>query len=87
MTFSEFYLAYKLASSEEAPKVLLFDRSLLTMVSSLVYDTRRRRIWKASALIGLEIDGETIDEVDIQQPRQLPEAPDRLHPHHYEGPE
>jgi len=65
MTFSEFYLAYKLASSEEAPQVLLLDRSLLTMVSSLIYDTRRRRIWKASALIGLEIDGETIDENDI----------------------
>jgi len=87
MTFLEFYLAYKLASSEEAPQVLLLDRSLLTMVSSLIDDTRRRRIWKASALIGLEIEGETIDEVDIQQPRQLPEAPDHLYPHHYGGPE
>ncbi|NVM22574.1 MAG: hypothetical protein HWN68_12445 [Desulfobacterales bacterium] len=65
MTFSEFYLAYKLAGSEEPPQILLLDRSLLTMVSSLIYDTRRRRIWNASAFIGLETDGEKIDENDI----------------------
>jgi hypothetical protein len=65
MTFSEFYLAYKLATSEEPPNMILMDRSLLTMVSSLIYDTRKRRIWNASALIGMEIDGQTIDENDI----------------------
>ena len=65
MTFSEFYLAYKLATSKEPPKIILLDRSLLTMVSSLIYDTRRRRIWDASALIGLEVNGEKIDANDV----------------------
>jgi len=65
MTLSEFYLAYKLATSEKPPNLILMDRSLLTMVSSLIYDTRKRRIWNASALIGMEIDGQTIDENDI----------------------
>jgi hypothetical protein len=70
MTFSEFYLAYKLATSEEPPKIILLDRSLLTMVSSLIYDTRRRRIWDASALIGLEVNGEKIDVNDVLYNRQ-----------------
>ncbi|MBS7620055.1 hypothetical protein KEJ21_05360, partial [Candidatus Bathyarchaeota archaeon] len=65
MTFSEFYLAYKLASSENPPRIIFVDRSLLTMVSSLIYDTRRRKIWRSSALIGLKIGGEEIDEVDL----------------------
>ena len=65
MTFSEFYLAYKLASSENPPRIIFMDRSLLTMVSSLVYDTRKRRIWRSSALIGLKIGEEVIDEVDL----------------------
>ena len=65
MTFSEFYLAHKLATQEKDLKILLMDRSLLTMVSSLIYDTRRRKIWDASAFIGLEVDGEKIDQNDI----------------------
>ncbi|MGQ9680270.1 MAG: hypothetical protein ACUVV4_05840 [Candidatus Bathyarchaeia archaeon] len=65
MTFSEFYLAHKLASCEDPPRIIFMDRSLLTMVSSLIYDTRRRRIWRSSALIGFKIGDEDIDEIDL----------------------
>ena len=43
MTLSELYLAYKLAKQSDV-RILMLDRSLCTMHSSLVYDTRRRRL-------------------------------------------
>lgn len=42
MTFAEFYLAYKFAASKQT-NVILLDRSLSNMYSSLVYDTSCRR--------------------------------------------
>ncbi len=64
MTLSEFYLAYKLAKQNDV-KVLLLDRSLCTMHSSLVYDTRRRRLWNHCAILEYEIKGEKIDHNDL----------------------
>jgi hypothetical protein len=65
MTFSEFYLAYKLAKQEDV-KILLLDRSLCTMHSSLVYDTRRRRrLWNTCAILGCEVGGTKVDENDL----------------------
>jgi hypothetical protein len=70
MTFSEFYLAYRLARDDNAPRILLLDRSLATMLASLIYDTSRRKLWKSNgALVGLEIDGLTIDINDLAYAR------------------
>ncbi len=67
MAFSEMYLAYKLASDpDENIRVLFMDRSLSGEISSLMYDTSKRRFWSAnSALFGLEIDGKPIDMNDL----------------------
>ncbi len=66
MTFSEFYLAYKLASDPDGPQILFLDRSLATTLASLIYDTSRRKLWKSNgALHGMEVDGETLDENDL----------------------
>ncbi len=64
MTFSEFYLAYKLAKQGDV-KILLLDRSLCTMHGSLVYDTRRRRFWDTCALLGYNVGGTKIDANDL----------------------
>ncbi|MBO0888332.1 hypothetical protein J2P12_04445 [Candidatus Bathyarchaeota archaeon] len=70
MTFSEFYLAYRLAREENAPRILLLDRSLATMLASLIYDTSRRKLWKSNgALVGLEVDGLPIDINDLAYAR------------------
>ncbi len=66
MTFSEFYLAYKLADEPDGPRIILMDRSLSTTLASLIYDTSRRKLWKTNgALYGHEIDGEPLDENDL----------------------
>jgi hypothetical protein len=66
MTFSEFYLAYRLAREENGPRILLLDRSLATMLASLIYDTSRRKLWNTNgALVGLEVDGLAIDINDL----------------------
>jgi len=64
MTFSEFYLAYKLAKQGDA-KIILLDRSLCTMHSSLVYDTRKRKLWDICAIKDYDVDGVSIDENDL----------------------
>jgi len=64
MTFSEFYLAYKLAKQGDA-KILLLDRSLCTMHGSLVYDTRGRRLWNTCAILGYGLGGTKIDVNDL----------------------
>ena len=70
MTFSEFYLAYRLAKEEDGPRILLLDRSLATMLASLIYDTSRRKLWKSNgALVGLEVDGTPIDINDLAYAR------------------
>ena len=64
MAFSEFYLAYKLAKQGEV-KILLLDRSLSNMHSSLVYDTRQRRIWNTCAILGCDAGGAKVDANDM----------------------
>jgi len=66
MTLSEFYVAYKLASETDGPQILFLDRSLATTLASLIYDTSRRKLWKSNgALLGLEVDGEPLDEQEL----------------------
>jgi hypothetical protein len=76
MTFSEFYLAYRLAREEDPPRVLLLDRSLATMLASLIYDTSRRKLWKSNgALVGLDVDGLPIDINDLAYARHHMDNP------------
>ena len=72
MTFSEYYLAYKLASDESKNmRILLLDRSLSIERASLLYDTSKHEFWKTKSNIrGYEIDGEPIDENDLTLARQ-----------------
>lgn len=67
MTFSELYLAYKLATNEtEAIKVMLLDRSLTCMQTSLIYDTSKRSKWETySNIFGFKVDGLPIDVNDL----------------------
>jgi len=70
MTFSEFYLAYRLACEENGPRILLLDRSLATMLASLIYDTSRRKLWTTNgALFGLDVDGIPLDVNDLAYAR------------------
>lgn len=70
MTFSEFYLAYRLAREENGPRILLLDRSLATMLASLIYDTSRRKLWTTNgALYGLDVDGIPLDVNDLAYAR------------------
>jgi hypothetical protein len=76
MTFSEFYLAYRLAREEDPPRILLLDRSLATMLASLIYDTSRRKLWKSNgALVGLDVDGLPIDINDLAYARHHMDNP------------
>jgi hypothetical protein len=72
MTFSEYYLAYKLASDEsKKTRIILLDRSLSIERASLLYDTSKHEFWKTKSNIrGYEIDGEIIDENDLTLARQ-----------------
>jgi hypothetical protein len=72
MTFSEYYLAYKLASDESKNiKVLLLDRSLSIERASLLYDTSKHEFWNTKSNIrGYEIDGVAIDQNDLTLARQ-----------------
>ncbi|HVP15968.1 MAG TPA: hypothetical protein VMT42_01205, partial [candidate division Zixibacteria bacterium] len=72
MTFSEYYLAHKLASDEnKKTRIILLDRSLSIERASLLYDTSKHEFWKTkSNIIGYEIDGEAIDENDLILARQ-----------------
>jgi len=66
MTFSEFYLAYRLSLESDAPQIIFMDRSLATALASLIYDTSRRKLWQSNgALCGLEVEGVPIDENDL----------------------
>jgi hypothetical protein len=72
MTFSEFYLAYKLAKQGDV-KILLLDRSLCTMHGSLIYDTRRGRLWNTCAILDCDAGGVKVDENDIAYNRHNPD--------------
>jgi hypothetical protein len=67
MAFSELYLAYKLATDNaENIKVLLLDRSLSCMQTSLNYDTSKRTKWQThSNIFGFKIDDVSIDMNDL----------------------
>jgi hypothetical protein len=70
MTFSEFYLAYRLAREDNGPRILLLDRSLATMLASLIYDTSRRKLWTTNgALFGFDVDGIPLDVNDLAYAR------------------
>jgi len=72
MTFSEFYLAYKLAvDPEQNFRIVLMDRSLSTERASLLYETRKTEFWDAkSALIGYVCGGKRVDKNDLAIARQ-----------------
>ena len=67
MTFSEYYLAYKLAvDSEQNFKVLLMDRSISTERASLLYESRKTSFWDdKSALVGYSVNGKKVDANDL----------------------
>lgn len=67
MTLSEYFLAYRLATSPvEKIKVLLLDRTLAGSYSSLLYDTARRYGWNRNlGMLGVIIDGSPITELDF----------------------
>ncbi len=65
MLFSEIYLGYLLAKSNDY-KIILLDRSLSGTFSNLIYDTAKRPLWKRQcAIYGLEIDNVQIDEQEL----------------------
>jgi len=67
MAFAEVYLGYRLVSDpEENVRILLLDRSLTSMQTSLMYDTSYRSKWeRKGSLIGTEVDGVPIDVNDL----------------------
>lgn len=72
MTFSEYFLALKLATDpEQNIRILLMDRSLSTERASLLYETRKTTFWHAkSTILGYEVDGVPIDRSDLTLARQ-----------------
>jgi len=73
MTFSEYYLAYKIAADpNQKTHVILMDRSLSTERAILLYETRKTGFWKAkTALVGYEASGDIpIDKNDLIIARQ-----------------
>ena len=74
MTFSEYYLALKLATDPaKGTRVILMDRSLSTERASLLYETRKTSFWRAkTALIGYQTQKDTqiIDAIDLTLARQ-----------------
>ncbi len=80
MTFSEVYLAYRLAKQGDA-QILLLDRSLCTLHGALIYDTRRRRQWNTCAILGWEVDDHSVDANDLAYNRhRIVSAAARLPP-------
>ncbi|MGA9154920.1 MAG: hypothetical protein WBZ36_30420 [Candidatus Nitrosopolaris sp.] len=70
MTFAEFYLAHKFAATGKY-NIILMDRSLSNMYSSLMYDTAIRRFWHTNcSILDLEIDGIPLDVNDLTIARQ-----------------
>ena len=73
MTFAEYYLAYKLATSPELDtRVILLDRSLSAGRAGLTYETAKRELWKThSSLIGYKLgQDEPLDMSDLTIARQ-----------------
>jgi hypothetical protein len=73
MTFSEYYLAYKIAvDPNQTTHILLMDRSLSMERASLLYETRKTDFWNAkSTLLGYSASGdEPLDKNDLAIARQ-----------------
>jgi hypothetical protein len=74
MTFSEYYLAYKLAADPaQDVRVILLDRSLSTERAILLYETRKTGFWNAkTTLVGYKPSGADIpiDKNDLIIARQ-----------------
>jgi len=70
MTLSEFYLALKIASDPSGEtKIILLDRSLSNMQSSLIYDTSNPKRWDTMAILGLSVDDTPIDKNELRYGR------------------
>lgn len=67
MTFSEFFLAYRLASDPDSRiRIILMDRTLSGEISSLMYDTSDRKVWsRTCSILGYPINGTPIDENEL----------------------
>jgi hypothetical protein len=72
MTFSEYFLAYKLAADpDRSTRIILLDRSLSVDRASLLYDTSKMEYWTAkSSLLGYKIDDVALDVNDLAIARQ-----------------
>ncbi len=74
MTFSEYYLALKLAMDPaQNTRILLMDRSLSTERASLLYETRKTSFWHVkSTLLGYRTSGDdvAVDGNDLVLARQ-----------------
>ena len=74
MTFSEYYLAYKLAADHtQDTRVIFLDRSLSTERATLLYETRKTGFWNAkTALVGCKASGYDVplDKNDLIIARQ-----------------
>jgi len=72
MTFSEYYLAYKLSVDfERNIRLILLDRSLSVDRASLLYDTSKMEYWTAkSSLLGYKINDVALDINDLAIARQ-----------------
>jgi hypothetical protein len=72
MTFSEYYLAFKLAADpDRSTKIILLDRSLSVERASLLYDTSKMEFWTAkSSILGHKVDDVPIDVNDLAMARQ-----------------
>jgi len=65
MTFSEFFLAYKLAASKQY-SLILMDRSLSNTYLGLIQSTSARTSWSSiCSIYGVEVDGVPIDANDL----------------------
>ena len=66
MTFSEFFLAYRLAKESDPPGIILLDRSLSSTFPSLIFDSSKRQLWMSNgALHGVEVDNLPLDVNDL----------------------
>jgi len=70
MTFSEFYLAYRLAREPDPPRIILLDRSLSSTFPNLIFDSSKRQLWMSNgALHGLQLDNIPLDVNDLAYAR------------------
>ncbi|MEM3378198.1 MAG: hypothetical protein QW674_04535 [Candidatus Bathyarchaeia archaeon] len=73
MTFSEYYLAFKLATDpKQETRIILLDRSLSVERASLLYDTSKMEFWTAKcSIFGCKVDNGAVDVIDLALARHL----------------